>query len=147
MILKRDKKDLFEMPQEYFLAHCISADFALGAGIAKQFDSKYNMRYKLMKKYEYIYLDSNPSRYIGDVLLVDNVFNLITKNKCYHKPTYESLNKCLLQLRKIVNLNGIDKLAIPKIGCGLDKLEWVVVEKLIISAFNDTDIEIVVCTL
>ena len=30
-----EKRDLFTMPQGYYLAHCISADFALGAGIAK----------------------------------------------------------------------------------------------------------------
>lgn len=28
--------DLFAVPQGYYLAHCISGDFSLGAGIAKQ---------------------------------------------------------------------------------------------------------------
>ena len=37
MIIKKVKKDLFTMPDDYALAHCISADFALGAGIAKKF--------------------------------------------------------------------------------------------------------------
>ena len=35
----------------------------------------------------------------------------------------------------------------PKIGCGLDKLEWSKVEDLIKRTFDDMDIEIVVCEL
>ena len=73
------KKDLFTVPQGYYLAHCISADFALGAGIAKTFDNVYNMRYKLFRDYEGYEYEG------GDALLVDNVFNLVTKDKCYHK--------------------------------------------------------------
>ena len=33
----------------------------------------------------------------------------------------------------------------PLIGCGLDKLKWGKVRKIIIDTFNDTDIEILVC--
>ena len=40
MTITIEKKDLFTMPQGYYLAHCISADFALGAGIAKVFDKR-----------------------------------------------------------------------------------------------------------
>ena len=29
--------DLFTVPKDYFLCHCVSADFALGAGIVKKF--------------------------------------------------------------------------------------------------------------
>lgn len=36
MIIKEVKKDLFTVPKDYVLAHCISADFALGAGIANK---------------------------------------------------------------------------------------------------------------
>jgi len=36
--------NLFEVPQGYYLAHCISGDYALGAGIAKTFNEIYNMR-------------------------------------------------------------------------------------------------------
>ena len=32
-----EKRNLFTVPKDYFLCHCISADFALGAGIAKKF--------------------------------------------------------------------------------------------------------------
>lgn len=80
------KGDLFSAPQGFYLAHCISTDFALGAGIAKKFDEVYNMRFKLHKRFP-----NERFGYVGKALLIDNVFNLVTKYKYYHKPTYYSL--------------------------------------------------------
>lgn len=133
------KKDLFTIEDDYYLAHCISADFALGAGIAKTFNSKYDMRFKLFNNYpNYVYRG-------GDALLVDNVFNLVTKAKFFQKPTYESLTEALEMLRdKIISLQ-ITKLAIPMIGCGLDRLKWSRVKNIIENVFVDTDINIIVC--
>ena len=37
------------------------------------------------------------------------------------------------------------KLAIPLIGCGLDKLEWSKVSEMIQNTFKDEDVEILVC--
>lgn len=51
MIIINEKRDLFTMPHGYYFAHCISSDFALGAGIAKTFDAEYNMRFKLFRQY------------------------------------------------------------------------------------------------
>lgn len=42
MNIKEEQRDLFTAPQGYYLAHCISGDYALGAGIAKQFVDVYN---------------------------------------------------------------------------------------------------------
>jgi len=41
----------------------------------------------------------------------------------------------------------IKKLAMPRIGCGLDKLQWSMVREIIIDIFKDTDCKIVVCKL
>jgi len=49
MIIKEEKRDLFTVSNDYALVHCISADFKLGAGIAKEFDKKFNARQKLFK--------------------------------------------------------------------------------------------------
>ena len=38
------RDDLFKYDKEYYLVHCINRDFALGAGIAKEFDKRYSMR-------------------------------------------------------------------------------------------------------
>lgn len=141
MTITTKTQDLFTVPQGYYLAHCISADFALGAGIAKIFDEVYNMRFKLFKQYpEYEYQG-------GDALLVDNVFNLVTKKKCYGKPTYDSLAEALEEMKELMEQLSITKLAIPKLGCGLDRLNWIEVSELIEEIFEDMDVEILVCEL
>lgn len=141
MTIAVEKKDLFTVPQGYYLAHCISADFALGAGIAKTFDSIYNMRYKLFKFYDNFEYSG------GDALLVDNVFNLVTKPKCFHKPTYKSLREALEVMRDIMEDIGVTKLAMPRIGSGLDKLSQDMVYDIICEVFEDTDVEILICEI
>ncbi len=144
MTITIENRDLFTVPQGYYLAHCISADFALGAGIAKVFDEVYNMRFKLFRDYagcdDYTYEG-------GDALLIDNVFNLVTKPKCYHKPRYEALREALETMKDIMAMNATTKLAMPKIGCGLDRLSWDEVYEIICEVFEDTDVEILICEL
>ena len=141
MIITIENRDLFTVPQGYFLCHCVSADFALGAGIAKAFDSIYNMRFKLFRHYpDYEY-------HCGDALLIDNVFNLVTKRKCWHKPSYESLRESLEMMREQLEFLDATKLAMPWIGCGLDKLNKDQVYDIICEVFDDMDIEIVICEI
>lgn len=141
MTITFENKDLFTMKQGYYLAHCISADFALGAGIAKAFDSVYNMRFKLFRHYpDYEYNG-------GDAILIDNTFNLVTKRKCWHKPTYESLRESLEMMREQLEFLDATKLAMPWIGCGLDKLNKDQVYDIICEVFDDMDIEIVICEI
>lgn len=136
-----EKKDLFTMPQGYYLAHCISADFALGAGIAKAFDDVYNMKFKLYRNYD------NYEYNGGDCLPVDNVFNLVTKQKCWHKPTYDSLRDALEMMKEQIEFLNVTKLAMPWIGCGLDRLQRDQVYDIICEVFEDMDIDIVICEL
>lgn len=141
MTITTVKKDLFTMPQGYYLAHCISADFALGAGIAKTFDTVYNMRHKLFKdRPNYVYNG-------GDAILIDNTFNLVTKAKYWHKPTYDSMREALEMMREHLEFMDVTKLAMPRVGCGLDRLQWNQVYDIICDVFNDMDIEIVICEL
>ena len=141
MIITEINGNLFDCKQSYYLVHCISGDYALGAGIAKTFDSVYNMRFKLFKKYpKYEYNG-------GDALLVDNVFNLVTKQKCWHKPTYDSVRDALEMMKEHLDFIGATKLAMPRIASGLDRLEWDKVYDIIYEVFEDMDIEIVICEI
>ena len=135
------QQDLFTVPQGYWLAHCISGDFALGAGIAKTFDNVYNMRFKLFKHY------SNFEYNRGTSLPVDNVFNLVTKEKHWHRPTYQSLEEALVTMKYQCQHLGITKLAMPKIASGLDRLDWDMVYDIICDVFKDTEMDIVICEL
>ena len=145
MTLTETQMDLFDVPQGYYLAHCISGDYALGAGIASKFDEVYNMRYKLHR--DYAIPEGKKSANVGRALLIDNVFNLVTKSRCFEKPTYDSLYDTLIDMREQCENFDIEKLAMPKIGCGLDKMEWERVKDIIETVFENTDIEIMICSL
>ena len=145
MTYKEIKKDLFDVPSKYYLAHCINGSYNLGAGIAKTFNDRMFMQYHLWSKYPFE--EGNPSMYIGDALLVGNVFNLVTKAHHYDKPTYESLYSALKDMRHQCEVLGVTHLAMPKIGCGLDRLDWDKVSTMIKEVFDDLDINILVCYL
>jgi len=124
--------DLFNSKEGYF-AHCISTDYNMSKGIAVDFDKKFKLRSRL-KDYRGIL--------IGDVILIDNVFNLITKKYYYNKPNYFSLEKSLRNMKTRCITNNVKVLNMPKIGCGLDKLNWNKVEEMIKDIFSDLDITI-----
>ncbi len=141
------KQDLFDMSKQYYMVHCISADFALGAGIARIFRDTLGMKSKLQMLHPNYLVKWKKSNSVSDCLLVDNVFNLVTKERAYHKPTYDSLTQSLKLLKSECLNRKITKLAMPTIGCGLDGLEWNKVSEIIKELFSDTNIEIVVCIL
>ena len=47
MVYREEVRDLFSVADDYFLAHCISADFAMGKGIAVEFNKRFNTKTKL----------------------------------------------------------------------------------------------------
>jgi len=138
------KGDLFSAPKDYYLVHCISSDFALGAGIAKQFAEKFDMKQKLIDRYPNYSQYFQENNLYADCLFVDRVFNLVTKHYYWEKPTYYSLEVALKKLLFECIVKNITKLAMPKIGCGLDRLEWEKVSEMIQNIFKSQDVSIIV---
>lgn len=143
MKIKEIKKDLFleKYKTGDIYAHCISADFVLGKGIAKTFKEKFP---ELKKKKELVaeHRIKNARRFMpvesGNVI----IGNLITKKFYYSKPTYGSLTESLVELRKYMLQNNFKRALMPKIGCGLDGLQWELVKQIIEKVFEETNIEI-----
>lgn len=147
MIYREEEKDLFSVSDDYYLAHCISADFGMGKGIVVEFNKRYDMKHLLQKKYpgyaaQYINYNSG-----GDCILEGRVLNLITKEKYFHKPTLATMTTALQKMKEICEQEGIRKIAMPTIGAGLDRLKWADVSARIKNVFEDTNIEILVCRL
>ena len=141
------KKDLFKekIKKNDVLVHCVSADFKMGAGIAKEFKKNFsifeNQKEKIINEYS-----KNKN---GVLILKNNIFfiaNLVTKDKYWQKPTYESLEFSILNMKKILENNNvkINRLLMPKIGCGLDKLNWSQVKSLLYKIFQDSNFNIYV---
>ena len=131
--------DLFKLPdQTTSFAHCVSRDLKMGKGIAKLFRDKFGRTNELAqanaKIGEAAILKlSNPNRFI---------YNMVTKEKYSDFPTYDSLQESLIFTRDHALKNKVHHIAMPKIGCGLDKLNWNAVRTLIKNVFLDTDIKI-----
>lgn len=145
MTYKEERKDLFTVGNEYYLSHCISADFEMGKGIAVEFNKRFNMKYLLAHRY----FPNNSLIYYqltnGYCIKEGRILNLITKERYFNKPTLNSLKSALEHMKEICIEENILKIAMPKIGCGLDKLNWIDVKQLLFEVFQDTDIEIFVC--
>ena len=140
MILEERKGNLFEVDEKYYLVQCISSCANMGAGIALDFNKKFHLKNKLLSYNEEI-------RKSPTCVKIDRVFNLITKSKYWNKPTYQSLRLSLEIMRDIIIKDNIKYLAMPKIGCGLDRLQWGLVREIIKDTFKDIEIEILVLHL
>ena len=126
--------DLFSVGSDYVFAHCIGADYALGAGIAVEFVKRFDMRRKLMAVGTHEW---------PDVIRIGSTYNLVTKQHSSGKPTYEDFQGAIDLLSRTMITDGTKKLAIPLLGCGLDGLEWDKVKDIVQKSFSDTDIDII----
>lgn len=110
----------------YALGHCVGNDFLMGAGIAIEFRQRYGM-VEWLRYY---------SKGVGTTLRLIHydrpIFYLITKpSSQYSKPTYETLGASLRDLFAQMQELKIKKIAVPRLGCGLDGLDWRRVRELI----------------
>ncbi|MEG1502292.1 MAG: macro domain-containing protein [Synergistaceae bacterium] len=149
MKLIEEKGDLFNLPLKYDLAHCISLDCAMGMGIAKEFDKKYeDLKPILIETIKANNLTYPITISVPIELLEDGdpsiIHNLITKERYWHKPSYFTITECIKQLVYQCERYNTKHLAMPKIGCGLDRLRWNIVKEIISKEFANMDIEIIV---
>ena len=135
------KGDLFTAGIEPIYVHCISSDFRMGKGIASQFTER-GVKECLLRCYEILEWDG--TGYALPAYTYDHrrVINLVTKEEYNDKPTMETMQSALEDLKRQIPEDA--KLVMPKIGCGLDRLKWEDVKKLIFEIFEDTDIDITV---
>lgn len=149
MTYKEEARDLFSVSDDYYFAQCISADFAMGAGIAVQFNKHFDTKNRLINKYGHSFEDRwDAFNEHGTCLLEGRVYNLITKKKHWFKPTYDTLKSALKAMRTmVINNPDVRKIAMPQIGCGLDQLQWDKVSEIIKEVFGELDVEILICKL
>lgn len=134
--------NLFDAPIDCSLAHCVAEDMRMGRGIAYMFRIQYNNVNKLLEQ----------RKRTGEVavLQIENdryVYYLVTKDKSYNRPTLSALESSLTAMRKHAEKHTVKKIAMPRIGCGLDRLMWQSVKPLIQKVFAGSEIEIIVYNL
>lgn len=131
--------NLMDVVGEKFVAHAISRDYTLGAGLAKQLNEKYNLSLALFRDYD--------SAYVGDAVQTGNIFNLIVKDTYKEKVVEEDVFMTLCDLKeKILDLS-IKEICMPRICCGHEKMDWQDIEDFLYDVFGATDVNIVVYDL
>ena len=138
--LVEEQGDLFDLDDSWSLAHCVGADLIMGKGIAVEFKKKFgNVDWLLQQNGK-----------VGQTILMNksianrNVFYMITKPwSRSSKPTYDNIQKCIIDLFNQAKAAEIRKIGMPKIGCGLDGKDWDQVKKLIIK-HQPPEIQIVI---
>ncbi len=137
--IKEEKGDLFSVKNSSpIFAHCVSSDGKMGAGIAKQFVRRYGSSLR----------DSVDGFEVGDAAPYKNgdtkIYNLITKEKYWKKPTFKSIQSSLKSLRKRLAENNEEKIYMPRIASGLDGKDWNKVKTKIKDVFDGSDIQITI---
>lgn len=131
------KSPLIEKPNTMIL-HCVSADYALGAGVALQIELKYHIRSELKQIGKYSY---------PDCIATGNILNMVTKGAYWCKPTYDTFKMALELVLEYCKSHNVQILLMPRIGCGLDRLDWKVCKEIIQTYLVDNGIDCVVYTL
>ena len=114
------QRDLFRDKHAIF-GHCVSSDLAMSAGIATQFVRLYPELEKSGPNYRNLQEGSLIAHFSSQN--GNWIYNLLTKNRHYDKPTYYKLRKSLCRMKSHMVTYGIKEINLPQIGCGRDKLE------------------------
>lgn len=132
--------DLFDSPCS--LAHCVSADFTMSSGIAVSFRRRFGHVAELLDQ----------RKQPGEVAILKIgdrfVHYLVSKELYLTKPVGVTMvSKCLLAMKEHCLQMGITELAMPKIGCGRDNLQWSQVSATIVQTFAGSGIRVNVYTM
>ena len=120
---------------------CISADAKMSKGCADFFSHEIPglrptcKRAKLLIGQVFHFWDSIGRRYI---------YNIVTKERFFDKPDLSTLLTTLETVKSHAAMYGVSTIAIPKIGCGLDQMNWQEIVKLLRDVFAYSDIHVVV---
>lgn len=141
---------LLDAPKDYAIVQCISADCAMGVtSNGKEIPC---LALEIRKSYPSI-VDFCKSRnpVVGGVVSYvapDNrvIFNLVTKDLYYVKQTQRTMYRSLVALRALATSENIFKIAVPRLGSGLDKLNWTDVSEMISETLESYFFEVLLCT-
>lgn len=146
MSLQEIQGDLFTseyLKTECVMTHCVSQDLCMGAGIAKEFK----------RLYGHVDFLKSQNKVVGETAILKytdslHIAYLVTKKRYYEKPSYTSLKESLSKLLEYYKINNLScPIIMPKIGCGLDRLDWIRVKEIIENILVNNGINVYVYIL
>lgn len=131
--------NILDYETEYALALATSADFSMSDPISQLIDNRYKTREWLKNAYPHNTWQSKGECYISN----DNhIFNLIVKARAWQKASYENVREALQSMREIALERNIVTIAMPRICCEYDGLDWNIIHDMIFEVFDGDEIEI-----
>ena len=127
------------------IGHCISSDLKMSRGLASAL-RWHNPCLDDFGNYPEYYVAPGSVIPIFDYYHQRWIYNLVTKSRFYHKPTYQNLWYCLTNMRIHAEMFQIPHIYVPRLGCGLDRLEFSIVDQMIHEAFQNSPIKITICS-
>lgn len=135
---------IFESSNDIALAHCVSADLRSSPkSLAHQFRRRFGGQSTLKVQLQVARASVQKAQkgIVPDVLVLPHstrkcIYYLVTKQSCYEKPNYVSLEGALKEMAQHMKNHNIFSLAIPELSCGKNYLEWTGVEASIKTAFE-----------
>ena len=133
--------DLLNLDSNYAIALCIAGDCAMSDGLAK----------KIKETFGSITDDNKNIHEIGHIIKQESndktILHVITKQESAKKPTWKHFKKSMYNLAKKCEELQIKQLALPKLGTGLDGLEWAKIMKVLKHAFQSSQTTVTVIYL
>ena len=134
MLLNIVRQDITKLSGNCVICHCISADAAMGAGVALALTRKYS---DLKPTVQSVLKTTRSDTSVGHVVFYADsyshtlVANMVIKQNYWDKSTtmpsghyLKNLKECLENVRNVMDGLNEKKLVMPKIGCGLDRCAW-----------------------
>ena len=119
----------------------------MGAGIARGFRERYPRMYEEYRSR----CKAEPRQFnLGDAWLWKDgrrpwVFNLGTQEGYWHaRASYEAIEQSLARMRALAEAEGVESIALPRIGVGYGGLSWKKVRPIIDRVFGDWPFTLVV---
>lgn len=144
-VLEEKRGNLLEAPCYNQIVHVISADYEQegAVGITKEIIETFGIHNYLVEEIRFLkaIADFENVGLCTEVIshCPTNVLSLIVKENRYDRVDYHTIEIGLHNLKKIVNNRKISYLAMPRICCGKEKLDWEIVKDMIIKEFKDVE--------
>lgn len=137
MILQDVQKELYQMPEDYFLARYKEASGSGDEEVRSELDDFYLSCLDTP--------EPDGKMMVGDCRLSGRVLTLATTTNSLKKINIKAFATSLHALKKVMLENDIKKVAMPRNGQTLNGLDVAKCRELITRTFGDTDIEILLC--
>lgn len=123
-------------PSNMSIAHCVSNDGKMGAGLALTLNREFHLKNDFLKA----------PRAVGSVVALRRgdrfIVNLISKERYFHLPTLQDIEETFRNMKRFLIFNEIHDIAVPELGCGLDRCNLKEIIKILEKVFKNDPLNI-----